>query len=314
MALSVAGGLAFPRIADSLKSVGSLTVVACLLAVTADTWPSSFPIRDAPRSWDVTAPPNVAAVMELPLGGAEFDAAAMYRAAFHGLPTVNGMSGYLTPHYEVLARAVAGRDPEALQAISAGGPVLLALDKRDGAFPSWLDYVRTSPAVRDVGEDERWRFFLLARRSDGPPLCSQRVIRPVTVIDAAGPVTLAPLVDDDPKTARSTKVEPSANEMLTMDFGGAAPLCGIGLSLGALAKDYPGRLVVELSLDGLEWSSAFDGSTAGFALAGALAQPVDARLEVPLMPVPARFVRLQVSGWSRSERWTLAELYARQAP
>lgn len=314
LALSIAGGLAFPRIVGLMRTSGSLLAVACLLAITADTWPSSLPIQDAPQPWHVTADPDAAAVMELPLGGAEFDAAAMYRTAFHGLPTVNGMSGYLTPRYEVLARAVGERDPVALWAIAATGPVLIALDKRDGAFPSWLKYVQGNPAVRVAGEDERWRFFRLDRRTAERPLCSQRVSRPVAVVDAAGPVTLAPLVDDDPKTGRSLKVEPAGSDTLTMDFGVAAPVCGVGLSLGPLAKDYPGRLVVELSLDAREWSLAFDGSTAGFALAGALAQPLDARIEVPLTPAPARFVRLQASGWSLSERWTLAELYARQTP
>lgn len=314
LALSVAGGLAFPRILAGLKTSRPAVAALCLLAVAADTWPSALPIREAPRAWQVPAGSSVAAVMELPFGGAEWDAAAMFRTAFHGLPTVNGMSGYLTPRYEALVRAVGAREPEALAAIAETGPVLIAIDKRDGAYPSWLAYVQAGPGVRGAGEDERWQFLHLDRRVDARAACSQRVIRPVQASDGAGVVEIAPLVDDDPVTMRQTRAEQTANDVLTLDFGTSAPICSIGFSLGGVAKDYPGRLRVEVSLDGEAWSPVFEGTTAGLALKAALAQPVDARVEVPVPSPASRFVRLHLLRGSPSERWTLAELYARVGP
>jgi hypothetical protein len=311
LALSVAGGLAFPRILAALRAPGPAVAVLCLLAVAADTWPSALPIREAPQPWHLPAGGDVAAVMELPFGGAEWDAAAMYRTAFHGMPTVNGMSGYLTPRYEALVRAVGAREPAALAAIAATGPVLIALDKRDGAYPSWLDYVQADPGVRAAGEDGRWRFLYLGRRVAARAVCSQRVIRPVHAYDGAGAVELAPLVDDDPATMRLTKAEQTANDVMTFDFGASASLCSLGFSLGDLAKEYPGQLRVEVSLDGQTWSPGFEGTTAGLALDAALAQPIDARVDVPLTASVARFVRLRLLRTSPSERWALAELYAR---
>jgi len=316
LALAVAGALGFARLVRSGRAAGWASAL-CVLAILADTWPRSFPVPEAPEPWPTDArrlAEGMTGVMELPLGGAEYDAAAMYRVAFHGLPTVNGMSGYLTPRYRALARAIAGHEPEALQHLAATGPLLIAADKRDEPYQHWAEYVAAAPGVSPIGEDDRWRYFRLERRTFERRVCGERTVHPVGAVDGAGPIDLAPLNDEQPGTLRSTLTEQALNDEIVVDFGEERSLCGVGFSLGSQAEDYPRHLQVEVSRDGRDWAGTFDGSTSGQALDAALAHPLDARIELPLPGGPVRFVRLRLVRTRPEERWVLAELYGRLDP
>ncbi len=313
LALSVAGGLGFARIRARAAFASALLGV-CLLAIAADTWPRAFPVREVPGPWSATPDSDVVAVMELPLGGAESDATAVYRVASHGLPSINGISGYLTPRYLALVRAIGGHEPEALDAVAAHGPVFVATAKQEEAWGHWAEYVAGFPGARPAGEDERWRFFRLERSASAPPfLCGARLVRPVTATDAGGPVDVKPLVDADPATLWTTQPEEVEHDALTVDLGAVMPVCGVGFSLGAFAHEYPRDLAVSWSRDGLEWTAGFRGSTSGLALRSAVDTPLDARIELP-MGAEARFVQLHLVRSRPADRWMLAELYARTGP
>ena len=98
------------------------------LGVVADGW-MWLPVAAAPvggvRAW-----PPVAAVVELPLGDGATDFGAMFRGMTHERPTVNGVSGYLPPHYLPLAQALAHGQYDALFELADNQALGVAVDRR----------------------------------------------------------------------------------------------------------------------------------------------------------------------------------------
>jgi len=261
--------------------------------------------------------------MELPIGGAEYDAAAMYRATMHGRPTVNGMSGYLTPRYQAMVRALADREPDALEAVAFDGPVWVAIDTRREEGRSWVAFVAAHPWAMPRGEDAEWRFFRLDapgraesehRVAAAAVPCGPATRRPVAGADANGPVDIERLRDNDVDTWWRADLAHAGRDELTLDLGGTVRICGLVLSLGDRAFVYPRRLHVDASVDGVTWQVGPERSVVGQVLAVALGRPTDARIELVVAPLDARFVKLRLIGAPPGNRWALAELSVRTTP
>ena len=123
---SVLVALAIARWAVLSRRVAVVALVS--LGIVLDGW-FHLPVAAAPADGIHAWPENIAAVVELPLGEATVDFAALYRGMAHGRPVVNGVSGYLPPHFLPLAQALRARQFSALYELTARGPIAVAFDR-----------------------------------------------------------------------------------------------------------------------------------------------------------------------------------------
>ncbi|MGE3509503.1 MAG: discoidin domain-containing protein [Vicinamibacterales bacterium] len=316
LALTVAAALAYTHLSSARATRRRWLFVLCGTGLLLDTWPATFPLVSLPPYWsaDTTA---VAAVLELPLGPLEYDAAAMYRSTGHHRPVVNGMSGSIPPHYRALSRALADGETSALEAVAtAAGPMLVAVNSAATTGDDWIIRMRAMPAARDGGADGPWRFFRMDRASAELRVESERRCEaPVIAIAAAradeGPVPLQPITDRRPDTRWLSRFEMPYSTTLVFELGGVARVCSIELSLGSLAYEYPGNLTVETSIDGERWTEVYRGSVAASAVRAALRDQLNASVTVTFAPTPARLLRLQRTANETAPVWVVADVVVR---
>src|SRR5262249_13467661 len=79
---------------------------------------------------------------------------------------------------------------------------------------------------------------------------------------------------------------------LTGDLQRAQPVRGLELRTHGVLHPLPDELIVQTSLDGKRWTTAFDDRPGGLALTGALASPQVVPLRIDLQDAAARYVRL----------------------
>jgi hypothetical protein len=116
MCLAVLAGLGAHRVMQGPRrmAVGATAVIALLV----EGWIA--PLRMEPLPQPVKLPAAAEVVLELPAGRAVEDASAMYRSLFHGLPVLNGYSGYRPAAYGRLLNDIRNIDVDALAAAAHG--------------------------------------------------------------------------------------------------------------------------------------------------------------------------------------------------
>lgn len=313
LALSVAGGLGFARLTNGRRQRAAVVSALALVGIAADTWPSDLPMATipSPSITDRTIATGASAVIELPAGFVH-DSLAMFRAIEHRVPTVNGMSGSLPPHYRALSRALLDGDIAALDAIATAGPLLAAVSLRAAEPDSWAPRLDMLPGARRVGENADWAFYRLEPSTVGTPSCQEPIVRPTSVRSEEGPVPLSVIADNDPSTVWNSRYEPlPRSTTLVIDLGRPVDICGIGLSLGSYAYAYPHEPVIETSLDGNAWTPVHQGPIAADAIRGALKRQTDARIEIPITSVRTQWIRLRRTPLEVAPVWILAELFFR---
>jgi hypothetical protein len=308
LALCVAGSVGFARLTAARRHGAAKWAALAMIAITADTWPSVLPLVPVPAAWTADTR-DVAAIIELPFGLVEFDAAAMFRSIQHQVPTINGMSGSVPPHYRALSRALLARDTAALETLAAIGPVLIAVRQQVSEPDQWSPLLDTLPSARRVGRDGDWVFYRLDVPPSGPAVCDAPDRKPVGVQNEDGAVPIGVITDDDPTTMWNSRYEGTKSEVLRIDLGRAVRLCGVGLSLGSAAYTYPKELTVETSNDGNDWLPARSAALAAPAIRGALRNQTDARIDVALPDVEARWIRLRRVPSEDTPVWLIAEVY-----
>ena len=122
-------------------------------------------------------------VSVLPLGDPFDDAAAMYRAIYHGRPVANGYSGYGAPHYQILAHALETFDHDILVGLSRLGVRDLLVDRQTDVDGAYADYLSTHAGTRLVASDDREVLSRLPVAPPAPPRAQGTVVR-VTGLEA----------------------------------------------------------------------------------------------------------------------------------
>ncbi len=78
-------------------------------------------------------------------------------------------------------------------------------------------------------------------------------------------------------------------------------------ALGPRYMDFPRRLAIDVSVDGVQWQAVSNGSVALETYSAALAQPKDVPVVLPIGRDAVRFIRLTQTGSSK-EDWSIAEV------
>lgn len=246
-----------------------------LSGIAADGWTRELPLPQAPTSGFRIPPDDPSlAVLELPSGHPRFDVAAMHRTTVHQRRTVNGYESYTPMSHHVLRRALADRDQTVLDGLASFGPLVIAVDRAADPEMIWSSFVDRYPGIERMGDDGAWPLFRLPAR---PPATNRCRTNP-GVVERQRPVW---------RTVRSRDV----NDGMMLDLGELVRLCGVVFSITD-AIWYPRMVRAETSTDGTLWTTAFHSRMGGAAFRGALANPRNTRIVIPLGDTLARFVRL----------------------
>jgi hypothetical protein len=311
LTLSVAVSLALVRLSRTKNArTAGVLIAAVACAVAADSWTRPLQLAVPPRVYRLPdrLPAN-AAVIELPLGTYE-DAAAMYRALTHRRPTVNGLSGYVPPHYEVLYSALSESRVDVLEALAEVAP-LVVITHRAQAGELMSSRVRALPSATLLDSDID-RDVVLIPRAPMVPLPGIELTDTVRMQSGHASVsqdTLGLISDRDGTTGWLTPTQQGGEEFVA-DLGAVQDIDGVVLSLGAFAGGFPRELLVRTSRNGSEWRDAWHGDVSVLAVRAALANQRETPIALPFEARGARYVLVRQVGWSVSP-WAVAEFGAR---
>ena len=254
-------------------------------------------------------PNHVEADLRLDLpAGEELDTLALYRAMAHHRPLLNGYSGYFAPHYWVMKRLLAQKDPAVITRLSELGSIEILVEHSLDPDGAWREFARGIPGARLVHTAPGYTSYVVPRRLEKT---LEATGTPVTfaVASASDKEGLGPLVQDGNLYTRwHVGREQRRGDWLTVDLGSRTQITGIEMLIGGYVADYPRELLIETSDDQQVWSPAWSGPTALLALSGALDHPRDMPLSIPLQPRSARYIRFTQTGSDNVFYWSIAEL------
>jgi hypothetical protein len=97
---------------------------------------------------------------------------------------------------------------------------------------------------------------------------------------------------------------------LQLTLGEAQDVSGLRLSMRAVAGDYPRRLTIDTSSDGVTWQTQWQGLTAGRLYTAIMLDERHPELTVSFRPVRAKYVILrQEAVPDVREHWSAAEIH-----
>jgi hypothetical protein len=275
--LALAGAIALGRLTERRGRRGTLLVALAAAGLLWDGWLDRIPLFEAPAEVRLPARGSVGAVLELPLGE-ERDTSAMYRAMTHGLPVVNGYSGYPPPHYLALRSGLERREPDMLAALREQGPVLVLVDRASADAESLERLVRSEADVLALGQEAGRSAYLLPETRPQPePALGGRI--PISVLHGS--------------TRRGV-----------FELGDAGPVGGLRLGFGAGVSSLPARVTVEVG-DKEDWTTLWHGPIAALAFRGALRDPQHVPVILATPAASGRLLRIRVDGV-----WTIEEVVA----
>lgn len=307
LCLAVACALALGYIVERWPALRRpiVGIVAVLLLV--ETWPAALPLIEAP-AW---RPSNTSAVsrLELPTGSIP-DLIALYRATQHRRPLANGYSGYFAPHYGAQQELLGRRNPAVLSHLASFGELEVIVNHDRDGDRFFRDFLSSYPNVQLVSEETDYTVYRLPQNPErlkvaqfSTPALGITAIRASTAEDRVSRMT-----DGDLITRWDTAGPQDPTNVVTIDLGAPKQVEGVETQIAGYLADFPRHLVVEVSEDGLSWSTAWEGDTALMTYVAALEIPRTVPLRIPVGNRRAQYVRMRQTGADRTYYWTIAEL------
>jgi hypothetical protein len=304
LCLSVAAALAFARLVGERGRLRAVVFMLVSAGVMLDGWTRGIGMAEAPKQWPkVERRDQPRPILELPLGP-DWDAAATFRSMRHRRPVLNGVSGYDPPHYEPLKAGLSTHDPELLLAIASLGSFDVVVNGEADPDGAWGRYASSIPGVEVTATDGTRTVFRLPATT-----------RPEVRLGPVLPIVNAWANSQDGSLAIDGRMETEWNDgrsqqpgqWLIADLGQVREVAGVTHALGEYARDFPRRLVIDVSLDGSAWELAWQGRTVVDAFLAATQAPIAAPMRFAFEPRQARFVRLRQLD-TEIHLWRIAEL------
>jgi hypothetical protein len=271
LCLAVAAGLAFAAIERRYPRGRIWLAVVVFSGLAVDGSIAGMPLGMPPPQLPIRE--SGARVLALPFGEARVSVYAMYQSMTHRRPVVNGYSGYVTSHADVIEWALRRHDPTVLTELRRGRPLYVLVAFTDEAT-EWTAFMDQQPGAEMLRIEGGGRLYRM------PAAAYAQELRPGTPIaDAA--VTLA-------------------GDWLLADVRQPRAIRRVELRTHGKLLRLPRDLRVETSVDGTRWETAFDDRPGGLALVGALELPRVIPLRIDLRDVTARYVRVNVPAFGAS--------------
>jgi hypothetical protein len=265
LCLAVAAGLSFDAIARRLHGRPSVAALATLVfaGLAVDGMIAGMPLGVPPGQLPLRD--RDARVLSLPFEDGRLSVFAMYQSMAHRLPIVNGYAGYIPPHADVIEWALRRRDPTVLTELRRGHPLYVTVPSSEHAG-TWSGFMDAQAGAELVGIEGGGRLYRMA------PAAYARDVRP------SRPVAEA--------------VVAASPEWLTADLQAVHAVRGIEVNTNGNLVRLPKDLHVQTSVDGVQWTTAFEDRPGGLVLIGALRDPRLMPIRLDLGDVDARFVRV----------------------
>ena len=249
---------------------------------------------------------EVDAVVELPPGDPG-DFAAIYRGLSHGRPIVNGYSSYYPPHYLPFVYAIRDHQYSALQEVSVGRPLGVAVNQASSEAATAERMLGGMAGLVPGPAKEGWATFVL--RSLPPSTVRLGGEIAITNISAnSSSEDIGRVADRDIETAWGSGLNQTGREELVIDLGSVQPIGAIVFGMGAYSFGFPRALEIDASSDQRTWEPAWAGPTAVATVHAAVTDPGRVPLTIDLRVVSARFVRVRQVGTEPGIPWWIAEL------
>lgn len=283
-----------------------LVTILAVIGLSLDGWPKEFSVRAEPDRRPT--PPNVAARLDLPMND-DRDALALYQQTFDMVPLYNGFSGYGAPHQYAMRELLIAGDRRILQAMTAGGPLGVVIDHESDADGVYRKFVSSYPGATLQETHPAWSSYRLPASGVGELVPdSQGTPIAIKALSAYPSQPHTPrAIDGDVKTRWSGGLQRSAADF-TIELADPGFVRQLVIDLGEFYTDFPMRLRLEVSPDGAQWETIFEGPTALNAYYAAVRHPKQVPVVYPIARDQVRFIRLTQLGWGNHD-WSIPELH-----
>jgi hypothetical protein len=302
--LSAVAALAVHRLEGRARRVVVALAVAGLLL---DGWPRRFRVLAAPELRP--SPRGVAARLDLPIAD-DTDPQALYRQMFDRAPLYNGFSGYAPPHYYAMRAMVEDGDPRILQVLAARGPLGVVIDHGGDPGGALRKLVLMVPGSTVDRMEPAWSSYRVPRSLAAPDLPdrSGTPIKIQSLTAVPNPASAERALDGNLMTRWWVAGLPQQPAAVVIALEAPTHVGQVVIDLGGFVTDFPRRLRIDVSGDGVAWDAAWTGSTALQAYYGAIRHPREMPLVLPLNRDEVRFIRL-VRLESAKHDWSIPELH-----
>jgi hypothetical protein len=263
--LAVAGGIGLAAAMPRSRRWQPALIACVLIGLAIDG--AIEPLGGSPPPGRVELPSvSAAAVLELPPDNTAVSVGAMFRSISHRLPLVNGYSGHIPPHYDILCQSLRRDDPSAVVELARGRTLLMLVAERNDPAGDFRRVIESIPGVeRGVVTGAGVSYVLPAQPRDRRP-------RGAT----AHPFTSTTL----------------PREHAVLDLGSVRTIRTLEFALRNRYPELGRRFAIEVSADGVEWTMAWDGWTGGAAVSGALENQIVIPVRFLLPDLTARYLRI----------------------
>ena len=308
LCLAVAASVALGYVIARAGRLRPLVIGAAALLVVAEAWPTpmAFPSPPPLRPSSTTA----VARLELPIVPG-YDLSALYRAAYHQRPLINGYSGYFAPHYGALQELVVRRNPAVLTHLASFGELEVVVNHvEDGDGQSRL-FLDGQPGAQVVQREPGYTVYRVPKSAGRieMPRFATAALSLAGIEASTSQDRVANMTDGDLDSRWDTAGPQNPRHAMVLDLGARRAVEGVEMLIGGYLADFPRALAVDLSDDGLIWQPVWNGETALMTFVAALEMPRAVPLRVPLANAPARFIRLRQTGADPVYYWSIAELH-----
>jgi hypothetical protein len=249
----------------------------------------------------------VVARLDLPMD-TDHDAAALYYQTLESVPLYNGFSGYGAPHAYAMREMLENYDPRILRVLTARGPLGVVIDHKADTEGAIRKFVTAYPGAKQHESHADWSSYTLPQTAtvDAVPDEKGQPIAITSLVAFPSQPHTPRSLDGSVKTRWSGGVQQVAADF-TIEIADPGYVAQVVVDLGEFITDYPMRLHMEVSADGVTWETAFLGDTVLQAYYAAVRHPRLVPLVLPVDRNNVRFIRMKQLGWGKHD-WSIPEV------